>query len=305
MIAKSSVTMTGKAIPNPALKTEPEDVKAVGTFTLDTKKNPKQIVIAWESTPWGTKEAYMERGIYALDGDTLKLCFYFPGSDTKRLVPPEFSARAGSKRNVGTWKRVSPSEKGGRKENASKEETERPTAKTAQQTGEVKTKPGVRPAERVKEDKARLQGTWQLISLEWDGLTAGEGRPELKETRLRIEQDTLTLSGTPLAVLAKSGAKNAVADFTLDPGQTPRVIVLTWKECPWNGKKDFVRKAIYAVDGDRLQLCLSREDNEKEAPREFSAKTGSGRLLWTFQRVPPPEKRGEEKDAPRGRRENE
>ena len=47
--------------------------------------------------------------------------------------------------------------------------------------------------------------------------------------------------------------------FTLDREQTPKVIVLTWKECPWNGKKDFVRKAIYAVDGDRLKLCLSRK----------------------------------------------
>lgn len=111
VIDKSSITMTGKAIPNPALKTEPEDVKAVGTFTLDTTKNPKQIVITWESNPVLTKEYLTERAIYALDGDTLKLCFYFPGSDTKRLVPTEFSANAGSKRNLGTWKRVLPSDK--------------------------------------------------------------------------------------------------------------------------------------------------------------------------------------------------
>jgi uncharacterized protein (TIGR03067 family) len=75
-------------------------------------------------------------------------------------------------------------------------------------------------------------------------------------------------------------------DFTIDATQSPKVIVLTWKECPWNGAKDFVRKAIYALDGDRLKLCLSRKDEDLEAPTEFSAKAGSGRLLWTFKRVP-------------------
>jgi uncharacterized protein (TIGR03067 family) len=44
----------------------------------------------------------------------------------------------------------------------------------------------------------------------------------------------------------------------LETKQTPNVMVLTWQEGPWNGKKDFVQKAIYDVDGDTLKLCLSR-----------------------------------------------
>jgi RNA polymerase sigma factor (sigma-70 family) len=124
VIDKSSVTMTGKVLHSlPELKKEPEDVKAVGTLTLDTTKNPKQIVLAWETTPWGTKEHFVQRGIYALDGaDGLKLCFYFPGSDTNHLIPKELSANFGSKRSVGTWKRVPPSEKSGEK----KKESEKP-----------------------------------------------------------------------------------------------------------------------------------------------------------------------------------
>jgi RNA polymerase sigma factor (sigma-70 family) len=182
VIDKSSVTMAGKLIHDPRIKKEPEDVKAVGTLTLDTKKNPKQVVFTWETNPgqgrvfippvqvamprddaWQappeqpvaslrtagqgvaaglepvtnsarraedlflreiprlSKEYFTQRGIYALDGDSLKLCFYFPGSDTKLLVPTEFSANAGSKRNLGTWKRVPPSDKGGHRKDSSQE----------------------------------------------------------------------------------------------------------------------------------------------------------------------------------------
>jgi RNA polymerase sigma factor (sigma-70 family) len=115
VIDKSSVKMSGKLIYDPRLKKEPEDVTAVGTFALDAKKTPKQIVLTWETNPWLAKEYLTERGIYALDGDSLKLCFYFPGSNTKHLVPTEFSASAGSKRSLETWKRVPPSQRGGEK----------------------------------------------------------------------------------------------------------------------------------------------------------------------------------------------
>jgi RNA polymerase sigma factor (sigma-70 family) len=509
VIDKSSVTMTGKLIHDPRIKKKPEDVKAVGTWTLDTVKNPKQIVLTWASNPWLTNEYFVERGIYALDGDSLKLCFYFPGSDTKGLVPTEFSANAGSKRSLGTWKRVPPAAKGpsgdrrprldlgkiqppggvplplvkpgtteigvdelnkvrkrleavpnedlekwvvelerimgtklkdgvpsarqtcrtdfvihmsvafddlkwnaeaadklfqraqtmpvseanvwkeafeallkkkigqtdteildggpawavplvlipvdalheGQKYSAERSKRYRVRLKqlTAEDValwkGKVdqfggteldaavnivllddyfdkeklqrdKFKAAIatwhrdRPSEKAPvnqaEEKAKLQGTWQLVSLEADGLKVGEGRPELKDTRLLIEHQSLTLFYTPETVLEESATKaKAVADFTLDGGQTPKVIVLSWKECPWNRKDDYVRKAIYVVDGERLTLCLSRKDDEKEAPTDFSANTGSERLLWNFKRVPAPEKRDEKGDAQQGQEGNE
>jgi RNA polymerase sigma factor (sigma-70 family) len=160
------------------------------------------------------------------------------------------------------------------------------------------------PAKEEKAETDKLHGTWQLVSLELDGLRVAEGRsdvnilarllgerrPEPNElARLRIEQKSLTLWHTPAiydpeAVNRRSAMEQAVIDFAVDATQSPKVIVLTWKECPWNGAKDFVRKAIYSVEGDRLNLCLSRKDEDLEAPTEFSAKAGSGRLLWTFQR---------------------
>ncbi len=482
VIDKSSITMSGTVIYDPRIKKEPEHGKAVGTFTVDTKKAPKQIIITWKITPWLTKQHVVERGIYALEGDSLKLCF---SSDTKFLVPTEFSASAGSKRNLGTWKRVPPSGAGSEKK--PQEGDTKPPSKDLgkiQPPGGVPLIPGgveitgdmvrktskrleVAPGgaldkwvvelERIMDEKLdgdlakqgcrtyfvnrmsvafddlkwnaesadnlfkraqtmppseakawkkafeallkkeigqtdkviydggpayavplvlipvdalhegqkysvecgkkylarlkqltaddvalwrdkvdkfggteldaavniillddyfhkeklqrdklkaaieqqqekkkgpaketgerdKLQGAWQLVSLEFDGLGVGEGRPELKDTRLLIEQKSLTLLFTPETVIAESATRKAIADFTLDAEQTPKVIVLTWKECPWNGKKDFVRKAIYAVAGDTLKLCLNRKDDDKGAPTEFSAKTGSERLLWTFRR---------------------
>ncbi|MBV9122712.1 MAG: TIGR03067 domain-containing protein, partial [Planctomycetes bacterium] len=494
VIDKSSVTMIGKVIHDPRIHKEPEDVKAVGTVTLDAEKNPKQIVFTWESNPLLSKEYLTQRGIYALEGDSLKLCLYFPGSDTKLLIPTELSAHAGSKRSLGTWRRVAPAEKG--REKKSREGDNQPTA---HRLGDIKPPGGVplvpgrsgtpltvdmmtkvrkrlesAPAKdldqwvvelerimgqrlegalakqacrtyfvtrmsvafddlkwnaraadklfqcaqtmpppevkiwkeafesllkkeigqtatevldggpeyavplalipvdslhegpkysaergqkylaRLKQltaadvslwrdevdqfggteldaavniillddyfdqekfrrdkfkaaveqqqekkvparetrEKEKLQGGWRLVSLELDGLRVGEGRPELKDTRLLIQQNTLTLSA-PETALAGLGTKKAVAKFRLDTEHAPKEIVLTWKECPWNGQEDFTQKALYAVDGDNLRICLSRRDEDKEAPREFAAPTGSERLLWNFQRDPASEKRGE------------
>jgi len=286
VIDKSSVTMMGKVFHSPNVNKEPEDMKAVGTFTLDTSKNPRQIVFTWEPNPLFPKEDLVLPALYALDGDRLKLCFNFAGKDPKHLAPTAFSAGAGSQRTLGTWKRVTLSSKG--------EEIER-------RRDTMPHTPLEKAPVNEAEEKARLQGAWQLISLEVDGLTVGEGRPELKDTGLLIKQNSLTLSA-PEMVLAGSALKTLVAAFTLDTGRTPRTILLTWQECPWNGQKNFVSKAIYALEGDRLKLCmrLSREGNDKEAPREFSAGVGSARILWVFKRVPSGRKEGAKTDAPAG-----
>jgi RNA polymerase sigma factor (sigma-70 family) len=512
VIDKASVTMAGKLIHDPRIKKEPEDVKAVGTLTLDTKKNPKQIVFTWKTNPWLAKEDLVERGIYALDGDTLKLCFYFPGKDTRPLIPTEFSAKAGSKRNLGIWERVPPSGRGGEKkaqdgdnnptskdlskipppggvpldmgrpgteikvdgvkqatkrlEAVPKEDLEKwvveleriidkklkdglPSARQTCRTDFVihlsvafddlkwnakaadnllQRAQTMSPAEakawkeafeallrkkigqtdttidaggpawavplvlipvdalhegqkysaergkmyvaRLKqltaadvslwrdkvdkfggteldaainiillddyfnkekfqrdkfkaavegqqekqkapakeaEIKDKLQGTWQIVAYETDGLRVGEGRPELKDKCLVIERDSFTLFYTPESDVSEApttGIKKATGTFTLDAKRTPPVILLTWNECPWNGKKDFMQKAIYALDGDSLKICLSRKDDGKEAPSEFSAKTGSERLLWTFKRVSTPEKEGQKNPAQQGQQGN-
>jgi hypothetical protein len=62
--------------------------------------------------------------------------------------------------------------------------------------------------------------------------------------------------------------------------------------------EDFTQKAIYAVEGDTLILCLNLDENEKNPPTDFSANAGSNRILWVFKRDSASDKKpkqGEEK----------
>src|SRR5262249_8493208 len=139
----------------------------------------------------------------------------------------------------------------------------------------------------------KLQGTWRLASAENDGLRIGEGREEIKDDRLLIEKSSLTFSFVARSPFTKPETIKAVADFSLDTKQPSKVIVLRWKKS-LTGKEDFTQKAIYAVEGDTLKLCLYLYDeNEKNPPTDFSANAGSKQALWTFKREPASDKKDE------------
>src|SRR5262249_15717249 len=183
---------------------------------------------------------------------------------------------AGSKRSLGIWKRVPPSERG----------------------GEKKREGAVPQQEPAKEDKDKLQGTWRLASAENDGLRIGEGREEIKDDRLLIEKSSITFACVAGSPFTKPESIKAVADFSLDTKQPSKVIVLRWKKS-LTGKEDFTQKAIYAVEGDTLKLCLYLYDeNEKNPPTDFSANAGSKRAFWTFKREPAPGKAGQDDRKP-------
>jgi uncharacterized protein (TIGR03067 family) len=62
---------------------------AEGTFKLDPSKNPREIDIAYEKGPQkGTKM----KGIYAVEGDSLKMCFCLlkMGATEQAKVPAKF-----------------------------------------------------------------------------------------------------------------------------------------------------------------------------------------------------------------------
>jgi uncharacterized protein (TIGR03067 family) len=69
------------------------------TYKLDSREKPKQIdMIGTE----GEARGKTAPGIYALDGDTLKICYTMPGG--KR--PKEFESKPGSKATMAMWKRA-------------------------------------------------------------------------------------------------------------------------------------------------------------------------------------------------------
>jgi RNA polymerase sigma factor (sigma-70 family) len=286
---KTSFTLFGKEISNdPRVFKEPVavDIKYAGAYTLEFKQTPQVIVLEWKGSPWHGKKDFTQKAIYAIDGDTLRLCLNLPYEE-KQVLPMDFSANAGSKRCLWTFKRDAETEKTGEKQ-------QQPPPRD-----DVAPKAQIKPAQTHKGDKDRLQGTWRMVTAENDGIRNGEGRPEIKDNRLVIDESTFTVSyavnftlnGNTLE-LQKAEITTSAGTFMLDARQSPKLIVLRWKKCPWNGKKNFTQKAIYALDDDTLKLCLNVDGEEKIPLTQFFADAGSKQCLWTFKREPSSKKEG-------------
>ena len=67
-------------------------------FTIDPSKKPRTIDYTMTG---GFTKGQKQRGIYDLDGDTVKFCFGSPGKER----PTEFTARPGSGWTLSVWKR--------------------------------------------------------------------------------------------------------------------------------------------------------------------------------------------------------
>jgi len=69
-----------------------------GSFKIDASKNPKTIDFYPGTTMDKTKAM---AGIYAVDKDTLKICYATPGKDR----PKEFASKKDSSQTLAIWKR--------------------------------------------------------------------------------------------------------------------------------------------------------------------------------------------------------
>lgn len=82
--------------------TKVKDTAREVTFKLDPKSEPKAIDMYF---PDGVEAAKLSKGIYQVDGDTLKVCRHqMPGEDR----PRSFVTSAGTNLFVVTWKRKKP-----------------------------------------------------------------------------------------------------------------------------------------------------------------------------------------------------
>jgi uncharacterized protein (TIGR03067 family) len=127
----------------------------------------------------------------------------------------------------------------------------------------------------VKEELARIQGTWQLVYAETDGKTApGE----------RIQAVRVEIKGNSHSVYI--GDKQVVHDvgFTLDATATPRTSDNTINDGPDKGKKIH---GIYELEGDTLASCVAKVGEDR--PRKFATTPGSGHTFRVFKRVRPDE----------------
>ena len=124
--------------------------------------------------------------------------------------------------------------------------------------------------EASKGDHDKIQGTWQVVSLESrDSLKTGQKIPEdkLKELKVVITKDKLVV---------RSG-KEPKSDLTykinkLDPTKKPK-----WIDLALVGKDGSEKPtgAIYELDGDQLKLCIGDPSPKPKRPTEFEvAKLG-------------------------------
>jgi uncharacterized protein (TIGR03067 family) len=123
--------------------------------------------------------------------------------------------------------------------------------------------------EKTKLEPDKLVGTWTYVS----GVKNGTKMPadDLKKGTVIITKDTFTL---------KSEMGKFVMKYELDPAKTPCQIKIEITEGPQGvGAKT---EGIIALDNDQLKLCYPPMGGD--APKEFSAKEGSGFHLFVLKK---------------------
>jgi uncharacterized protein (TIGR03067 family) len=126
--------------------------------------------------------------------------------------------------------------------------------------------------EAEKDDKEKLQGTWQVVALETQGLRLEEGRQEIKGLKMRI-------SGNRITFIYPGREEHDSFDFRVQSSDTPKGIEF------WNEKKGKANayRGIYQVDEDDLKIHFVK-DGEARPPTNFTPALGRNRWLYTLRR---------------------
>jgi uncharacterized protein (TIGR03067 family) len=119
-----------------------------------------------------------------------------------------------------------------------------------------------------KGDEDVLQGTWQVVGGEMQGMA-------LKEEMMKDLDVRMTVKGNTFEFKTK-GADDETGTYKLDPSKTPRHIDIVTN-------KGQNRKGIYELKGDEFKVCLDPEG--KTRPTEFKSKAESPIGVMVFKRV--------------------
>jgi uncharacterized protein (TIGR03067 family) len=122
-------------------------------------------------------------------------------------------------------------------------------------------------------DKDNLQGLWQAVEMEASGQKAPD--EVAKKFKVWIKADKL--------VFNPDTTENREHTFMLDTKAKPKAMDLTPSDGSTKGKP--VPAAIYELDGDKLRICLAKDDNQSKRPTEFKTTAGDGFALLTLKRV--------------------
>ena len=129
-------------------------------------------------------------------------------------------------------------------------------------------------ADKPKEDKDSILGTWRAVSQEEQG-----------ESKNDVEDHRLILSGGEFAI--KKGDQILYkGKFKIDPSKKPKAIDMEITESAEEDHDGKTALGIYALEGDTLKWCVN-EPGETERPKEFSAPPGTRLMFVTFKREKP------------------
>ena len=121
----------------------------------------------------------------------------------------------------------------------------------------------------AKADLDKLQGTWQMVSMETEGHDVEA--EDFKNFTAVYEQNHVTLRDGDR--VRRRGI------VTLDPSRKPKAINTWDQDGPYD---DQTVPGIYELDGDTLKVCFARPGQER--PKEFTTKSGTAFLVCVYKR---------------------
>ena len=125
--------------------------------------------------------------------------------------------------------------------------------------------------ESIKKDRARIAGTWQVVTLEIDGNQTSDDDAK-KLTVVNGSDGTWSVRS--------EGKEISKGTSVIDPTKKPKTIDFTPTEGGGEGNKYL---GIYELAEETRKLCFAPQGSER--PTEFSAKSRSKQVLVTFERV--------------------
>ncbi len=126
----------------------------------------------------------------------------------------------------------------------------------------------------VKKELKKLEGTWEVVSVESNGRKGAEG--ELTGLAYVFEANGKWK-------LQKDGESQAEGTFTIDPTKNPPTIDYKIVSSISEESKGKTSLGIYKLDGDKLTVCRTWPDNDQR-PAEFAASAESKCILTEFNR---------------------
>lgn len=213
-----------------------------GAVELDASHAPGHIDMKFDAGP---ESGNTNLGIYALEGDNLKICLATRGS----LRPSSFASSSGSGFALETFTRESA-----------------PVARR----GNVRSPKTAATATPNRTPATELEGEWSMVSGILDGRPMDESL--VKWVKRVTQGNQTTVYAGPQVMLQ--------AEFTHDPSKSPKTIDYINTAGSNKGK---IQHGIYAFEGDLLRIYMSAPGVAR--PAKFNLKPGKEGTLTVWKKA--------------------